>query len=1115
MAGSTPPPGPADNDPAADPALQESLRSVRSLAAGRFDVFGPLGQDAAGKLAFLGRDLGAGRLVVLKAGGSPHSSNLQVLDKLDASVPPPAGACPVCQTPFAGWDPSCPECGADVAGSYAGPAGAGSREQRLAAVKAAAQGYEVLGEMSRAAGGATVYFAREAKRGNLVALRLEQGTAAGQRSGFTVAATRMMRPKFLYGTVGGDARESGAPPGDARSWSPAGSPRTPTPSDGAKFTEAFGVDKVCPQCGETFGPELRFCPRDGSALRARARSEDLIGQVIAERYHILAKLGEGGMGRVYLAEHVRMGRRCAVKVMNPMLLYDPDSVSRFNREAANASQINHPNVAAIYDFGESDDLVYLAMELVEGESLAGLLSREGSLPELRAIGIAMQVADALNAAHEFGIVHRDLKPDNIMISRSRSGDDVVKVVDFGIAKATRGGNQKVTRTGFVVGTPAYMSPEQILGETLDGRSDLYSLGCILYEMLTGERAFADASGEISIRQRLTAPPPRPSRVKHGLSPRLDAIVTTAMARAPDKRTQSALELRQALNEAMLASPARRWLDWLPWRRSKITRGKRIPTGGGGPTSRPGGISSPPVAARPVASATAPGRTPPALDVPEKSQAPAIREKQTREPVDAVGATTIFRHRSARPRSSPALWIGVAGVTVVAVGFGGWALFASRTRLPDTAADTDTKIVLPNSAPATHSDRPSPEATGTVTTPAVPAPAPPPAKLASGTLRFTEALPSGATVTVDGSPIAGDGGAFSLPPGRHLVRVEAPGYRPMMQSASIVSGRTEVVRGRLVREEPAPAPVGRPAPPAPTTGTVVVTGTVPAGGEIAVDGAPIPPGSRELSVSPGAHWLTVSAAGYRADSSRIEVKAGGKAQWVVPALVALPRHIVVNISTPDTAIALGSTAQLHAAVSDESGAPMNKPLTWESTNLAVVKVEQNGRVVATGAGRAYVRARSENQVDSMLVAVLRVAKPAPQPAPEPAPVPDEPVKAAAPAPPTPASLQNAAVACAAALGSKDEQQIVGAYHAKTALDVTNLRKVLDVALRAESQFEAAAVKMGTPSPDKPGSVDALLRFSWRNNAGVNKKKEAPFRVELKPEGATWKLAACRATEKLGF
>jgi len=161
-----------------------------------------------------------------------------------------------------------------------------------------------------------------------------------------------------------------------------------------------------------------------------------VGQVVADRYHIVKKLGEGGMGQVYLGEHVKMGRRSAIKVMNPSMVHDPDAVARFNREASNASRITHPNVCAIYDFGETPDgLIYLAMEFIEGEPLTDLLEREGALPVPRATDIFLQTAEALQAAHDLGIVHRDLKPDNIMLTRRKSGGDTVKVVDFGIAKA--------------------------------------------------------------------------------------------------------------------------------------------------------------------------------------------------------------------------------------------------------------------------------------------------------------------------------------------------------------------------------------------------------------------------------------------------------------------------------------------------------------------------------------------------------------------------------------------------------------------------------------------------------------------------------------------------------
>ena len=207
--------------------------------------------------------------------------------------------------------------------------------------------------------------------------------------------------------------------------------------------------KICPVCSTEYADDVKFCPSDGQTLRSAAPggASDLVGQVIADRYHVTKKLGEGGMGQVYLAEHVKMGRRSAIKVMNPAMVHDPDAVARFNREASNASRITHPNVCAIYDFGETPDgLIYLAMEFIEGEPLTDLLEREGALLVPRAVTIFLQVAEALQAAHDLSIVHRDLKPDNIMLTRRKSGADVVKVVDFGIAKAVGGDQpgQKVT-----------------------------------------------------------------------------------------------------------------------------------------------------------------------------------------------------------------------------------------------------------------------------------------------------------------------------------------------------------------------------------------------------------------------------------------------------------------------------------------------------------------------------------------------------------------------------------------------------------------------------------------------------------------------------------------------
>lgn len=303
--------------------------------------------------------------------------------------------------------------------------------------------------------------------------------------------------------------------------------------------------KVCTVCGVEYPDDVLFCQRDGTPLRSADPTKDLVGTVIADRYHIQKKLGEGGMGQVYLAEHVKMGRRCAIKIMSAGMINDPDAVSRFNREAANASRISHPNVCAIYDFGETKDgLIYLAMEFIEGRSLSDLLHETGPLAVPRAARILTQCADALQAAHELGIVHRDLKPDNIMVITSRA-KDTVKVVDFGIAKATGAdtGGQKVTRTGLVVGTPEYMSPEQLSGDQLDGRSDQYSLALVFYRMITGSLPFkADSAQETMVKRLTDDPAPLIQTKPDGHFPSgLQAIMDKALARWPTDRFASAGE----------------------------------------------------------------------------------------------------------------------------------------------------------------------------------------------------------------------------------------------------------------------------------------------------------------------------------------------------------------------------------------------------------------------------------------------------------------------------------------------------------------------------------------------------------------------------------------------
>ncbi|MDH3455997.1 MAG: serine/threonine protein kinase [Gemmatimonadota bacterium] len=318
--------------------------------------------------------------------------------------------------------------------------------------------------------------------------------------------------------------------------------------------------KTCTVCGAEWSDETRFCPNDGTTLRA-AEGPDLIGAVIADRYHIQEKLGEGGMGAVYLGEHVKMGRKSAIKVMAQSMANDPEAIARFNREAANAARINHPNVCAIYDFGETPEgIIYLAMEYIEGESLSDVLHRGGVFAPSRAATIVQQTAEALQAAHELGIVHRDLKPDNIMIARGRGGGDMVKVVDFGIAKAMTGEEeQKVTKTGLVVGTPEYMSPEQLSGDVLDGRSDVYSLALVFFRMLTGTLPFQAYSAQEMMIKRLTDKPLRLNEAQpEGQFPdRLQLVIDKALERMPGDRYASAVTFATEARESVrgMTSPA--------------------------------------------------------------------------------------------------------------------------------------------------------------------------------------------------------------------------------------------------------------------------------------------------------------------------------------------------------------------------------------------------------------------------------------------------------------------------------------------------------------------------------------------------------------------------------
>jgi serine/threonine-protein kinase len=266
----------------------------------------------------------------------------------------------------------------------------------------------------------------------------------------------------------------------------------------------------------------------------------VIGATIGN-YRVVAKLGEGGMGAVYLAEHPLIGKKVALKVMREG---NPDAAERFFNEARAVNAIGHPNIVDILDYGVVGKSVYLIMELLVGESLAALLAREGPLPVERALPIAVQIADALAACHQKGVIHRDLKPDNVFLL----ANDRVKLLDFGIAKLTSGARRE-TGKGMVIGTPAYMSPEQCEGRRdIDARADIYALGILTYEMVTGAVPFiGDGYGDV-LNQHITRPPLPPSAVRRLIPGPVEAIVLQALEKRRENRFASMEELGAALRD---------------------------------------------------------------------------------------------------------------------------------------------------------------------------------------------------------------------------------------------------------------------------------------------------------------------------------------------------------------------------------------------------------------------------------------------------------------------------------------------------------------------------------------------------------------------------------------
>jgi serine/threonine-protein kinase len=340
-------------------------------------------------------------------------------------------------------------------------------------------------------------------------------------------------------------------------------------------------ERRCPRCGSVYDHTARFCPKDGTLLvevqrrpppadatppggisttgvrtpskPARGlgldRASSLSNQILDNRYAVETKLGEGGMSYVYLAREINSGATVAIKVLSPKLASDRSSVERLRREAGLAMRLDHRNVCKILRLGESEDgLIYLVMPYLKGELLSDREVRHGPMDVATGIALLREVCEGLHHAHELQIIHRDLKPENIMLVPDADARDHAVVMDFGLAKERRADPaiQKLTATGIILGTPEFMSPEQIRGKALDARSDIYALGIVAFEMFTGRLPFQGRNAQEMMIARLRGAATPVRQVRADLPVGLEKALIKALATDPDHRFSSTLEFADAL-----------------------------------------------------------------------------------------------------------------------------------------------------------------------------------------------------------------------------------------------------------------------------------------------------------------------------------------------------------------------------------------------------------------------------------------------------------------------------------------------------------------------------------------------------------------------------------------
>ena len=317
--------------------------------------------------------------------------------------------------------------------------------------------------------------------------------------------------------------------------------------------------KYCPACDRRYEDEMRLCGVDGTALEfvreERSKRDAYIGRIIKGRYQIIKKLGEGGMGAVYLAKQISMARNVALKVLQGSYATDDEFIGRFRREARLAASLNHPCIVTVYDFDQGEEgILFIAMEYVDGKSLTEVIRSDGPLDIGRVAGLGIQIAEGLDAAHRVGVIHRDIKPDNIMVVGDEDSEKV-KLMDFGIARLRDAGTtSRLTRAGVIMGTPAYMAPEQAEGAEVSERTDIYALGIVLYEMISGSVPFrASTPGAVLVKQMREIPLPLRT-LRREVPESIESVVMKALEKKPENRQRNLREFAQGLKRVDKTSP---------------------------------------------------------------------------------------------------------------------------------------------------------------------------------------------------------------------------------------------------------------------------------------------------------------------------------------------------------------------------------------------------------------------------------------------------------------------------------------------------------------------------------------------------------------------------------